>query len=140
MRPKPLMLFAISLLTASPAMAGSVLEGLLAQYRAQGAEGFDAARGKALWESRHMQPKLGRMVSCASCHTADLTAAGSHLRTGKRIEPMAPAVNPERLTDAAKIEKWFRRNCKWTWGRLCTPREKGDLLLFIRGFEGGHSS
>ncbi len=118
---------------AGEAAAGDVVDGLLAQYRAQGAEGFDAARGKALWESRHMQSKLGEMVSCASCHTSDLAQAGRHLRTGKRIEPMSPAVNPERLTDAAKIEKWFRRNCRWTLGRVCTPQEKGDVLMFIKG-------
>ncbi len=123
--------FVISLLAAAQAQAGTAVDGLLAQYRAQGAADFDAARGKAFWESQHMQPKLGRMVSCASCHTGDLARAGRHLRTGKRIEPMSPAVNPERLTDATKIEKWFRRNCRWTLGRVCTPQEKGDVLMFI---------
>ena len=44
---------------------------------------------------------------------------------------MAPSVNPKRLTDRTKIEKWFVRNCKWTFGRECTPQEKGDLLSFI---------
>ncbi|HCS12500.1 MAG TPA: hypothetical protein DIW28_01710, partial [Zetaproteobacteria bacterium] len=44
----------------------------------------------------------------------------------KRIEPMAPSVNPERLTDPAKIEKWFGRNCEWTIGRDCTAQEKAD--------------
>lgn len=44
---------------------------------------------------------------------------------------MKPAVNPERLVDAKKIEKWFLRNCKWTFGRECTAQEKGDFLTFI---------
>ena len=44
---------------------------------------------------------------------------------------MAPSVNPKRLTDRSKIEKWFKRNCKWTLGRECTPQEKGDILTFL---------
>lgn len=35
---------------------------------------------------------------------------------------MAPAANPTAFTDSAKIDKWFRRNCKdvlqrWREGR-----------------------
>jgi hypothetical protein len=45
---------------------------------------------------------------------------------------MAPSVNPQRLTDARKIEKWFKRNCEWTWGRACTIQEKGDILRFLQ--------
>ncbi|MBA1331752.1 cytochrome C, partial [Candidatus Endoriftia persephone str. Guaymas] len=26
-----------------------------------------------------------------------------------------------------------KRNCRWTFGRDCTPQEKGDLMLFIQG-------
>ncbi len=54
------------------------------------------------------------------------------MRTGKAIEPLAPSVNPKRLSDTAKVEKWFTRNCKWTVGRACAPQEKGDVLSFIR--------
>lgn len=45
---------------------------------------------------------------------------------------MSPAVNPKRLSDPKKIEKWFLRNCKWTLGRECTPQEKGDYLTYLR--------
>ena len=41
---------------------------------------------------------------------------------------MAPSVNPKRFTDLKKVEKWFRRNCKWTWGRECNAQEKADIL------------
>jgi mono/diheme cytochrome c family protein len=88
--------------------------------------------GKQLWTQMHMQKKLGKQVSCASCHTADLKQAGKHLRTGKRIEPMALSVNPERLADPAKVEKWFRRNCKWTWGRECTAQEKQQIMVMMK--------
>ncbi|MEA3244387.1 MAG: DUF1924 domain-containing protein, partial [Pseudomonadota bacterium] len=33
--------------------------------------------------------------------------------------------------DGKKIEKWFKRNCKWTLGRECTAQEKADFLAYI---------
>ena len=119
------------LLAPGFAHAGAVDE-LLQQYRAQGAGDFDARRGAAMWERTRMQPKLGREVSCSSCHTTDLTRPGRHIRTGKHIDPLSPHVTPTRLSDVRTIEKWFRRNCRWTWGRACTPQEKGDILRFIQ--------
>ena len=41
---------------------------------------------------------------------------------------MAVSVNPKRLSDPAKVEKWFGRNCRWTLGRDCTPQEKADFV------------
>jgi len=121
------------LLFAGEAMAlESVVQAQIAGYQQQGAGPADAARGEAAWNEQHMQPKLGKMVSCASCHHADLTQAGEHIRTAKLIEPMAPSVNAERLSDPAKIEKWFGRNCEWTLGRDCTVQEKADFLAFIQ--------
>jgi len=105
---------------------------LLCIGSASAAEAGDAAQGKLLWSQTHMQKKLGKAVSCASCHTANLTQAGEHLRTGKRIEPMALSVNPNRLSDPAKIAKWFRRNCKWTWGRECTSEEKQQIMAWMK--------
>ncbi len=61
----------------------------------------------------------------------DLTRTGKHVKTNKEIKPMTPSANPKRLTDAKKIEKWFKRNCKWTLGRVCTAREKADFLAYI---------
>ncbi|HLG22896.1 MAG TPA: DUF1924 domain-containing protein, partial [Candidatus Manganitrophaceae bacterium] len=74
----------------------------------------------------------GEARSCASCHTADLRSAGKHAKTGKPIDPLAPSANPKRLADGDFIEKWFKRNCKWTLGRECGPAEKGSVLLFLR--------
>jgi len=120
-------------LTAVPVAASeSVVEQMLSSYRDQGAGNFSEARGKMMWSEKHIRKKSGRQVSCATCHTTDLTRAGSHTRTGKKIDPMAPSINPTRLSDPAKIRKWFKRNCKWTIGRECTPQEKGDFLLFIQ--------
>ncbi|MCG6941703.1 MAG: DUF1924 domain-containing protein [Thiohalocapsa sp.] len=92
----------------------------------------DAAAGAAAWVQEHPQPNGAPARSCATCHTDDLTQPGRHAKTGKPIEPMAPSVNPERLSDQAKVEKWLRRNCRWTLGRECTAAEKADFLTYIK--------
>lgn len=107
------------------------VDDLLDQFAKTGAGPFDAAAGEALWNKRfpagNDQPR-----ACTTCHTADLRQTGKHATTGKPIEPLAPSVNPKRLSDRREIEKWFLRNCKWTLGRECTAQEKGDLLLYLK--------
>ncbi len=102
------------------------------EYQAKGASNFSATKGEALWNSTFIDPKKGDKRSCTSCHTTDLKQPGKHAKTGKVIQPMAPSINPERLTEAKKIRKWFTRNCKWTIGRECTDQEKGDVLAFLK--------
>lgn len=118
-------------LAAVPAMAADVVDERLAAYRAEGAGPFDAARGKAMWTQTHTHSKADKPRSCSTCHTDDPRAVGKHARTGKAIKPLAPSVNPQRLTEVREIEKWFKRNCKWTIGRECTPQEKGDFLSYL---------
>jgi hypothetical protein len=109
--------------------AGSnAVNNLLQDYAAQGANTADAEHGKQLWQK--IFNKNGER-SCASCHTKDLTQNGKHIKTNKDIKPMSPSVNPERLTDGKKVNKWFKRNCKWTLGRECTAQEKANFLVFI---------
>ena len=91
-----------------------------------------ASDGAAAWVKEYPQADGSPARSCATCHTADLTKAGKHAVTGKAIEPMAPSVNAQRLTDPAKIEKWFKRNCRWTMGRECTPAEKTQFVNYIK--------
>lgn len=86
------------------------------------------ARGEALYRTEH--PGKNGPQSCASCHTADPRQAGQ-TRVGKRIEPLAPSGNPQRFTDAAKVEKWFRRNCLDVLQRECSAREKGDFIAWL---------
>lgn len=110
----------------------SVVDDLLKEYQSAGAAEFDAERGDKLWHKEYPDPDAaGKTRGCTLCHTTDLRASGKHVRTGKVIEPMAPSVNKERLTDPKFIEKWFTRNCKWVIGRKCTPQEKGDVLKFL---------
>jgi hypothetical protein len=106
---------------------------LLKQYESQGASRFTASSAESMWTRNFPDAKSGEPRRCALCHTEDLKRNGKHAVTGKPIEPLAPSANPKRLTDAEHIEKWFSRNCKWTLGRECTPQEKGDFLVMIRG-------
>jgi ribosomal protein L12E/L44/L45/RPP1/RPP2 len=98
----------------------------LAGYTAQAGVQADPARGQAFFTSRH-----GRDWSCSSCHGAPPTQAGKHAATGKPIGALAPAANAERFTDAAKTEKWFRRNCNDVVGRECSAGEKADVLAWL---------
>lgn len=116
----------------NPAHASAV-DDLLARYKGQGAGNFNATTGKALWNKTFKDTERGQERSCATCHHSHLGLPGKHAQTGKAIDPMAPSVNSKRLTDVKFIEKWFTRNCKWTMGRECTPEEKGNFLLFIKG-------
>ena len=112
-------------LATTAALAATPAE-LLAGYTTQAGSPAQAARGQAFFSTTH-----GRAWSCASCHGATPTQAGKHVGTGKPIQPLAPAFNPERFTDPAKVEKWFRRNCNDVAGRECTAGEKADVLAWL---------
>ena len=90
----------------------------------------NAGRGKAFFVTR-----AGSDLSCASCHGEVPTAQARHASTGKTIAPLAPAFNAERFTDTAKVDKWFRRNCRDVLGRECSAVEKADVMAFLVGFK-----
>jgi hypothetical protein len=50
---------------------------------------------------------------------------------GKTIDPLAPSVNQNSLTNVKKIKKWLLRNFKQVYGREGDAKEKGDVLMFI---------
>jgi len=91
---------------------------------------FNATRGKTLWNNTRVDED-GKERTCHTCHTKDLTQIGKHIKTEKEIDPMALSVNKKRFSKLKKIKKWFKRNCKWTFGRECTSQEKGDILTFL---------
>ena len=115
----------LALAGALPATAATPAE-LLAGYTAQTGKPAEPARGQQLFTTTQ-----GREWSCASCHAAVPSQAGKHASTGKAIGALAPAFNPERFTDPAKVEKWFRRNCNDVMARECTPAEKADVLAWL---------
>jgi mono/diheme cytochrome c family protein len=89
---------------------------------------FSAQRGKAFFFA---QQNGANGANCATCHTDNVKAQGKHAKTGKLIDPLAPAAQPDRLTDPAKVEKWFKRNCNDVYQRACTAQEKGDVLAWL---------
>ncbi len=122
----------VSVVASSAALATPATDALFGQYKSEGAGNFSAEHGKQNF-NKEVVSKEGEKRSCTTCHDADLTKPGKHHTTKKVIDPMAPSVNPDRYTDQKKIEKWFKRNCEWTWGRECTAQEKGDFLKYLMG-------
>jgi len=88
--------------------------------------GFSATQGETFFRQKH-----GGEWACVSCHTDNPAASGKHAKTGKIIQPLAPAANPERFTNPAKVAKWFKRNCNDVLGRACSAQEKGDVLSYL---------
>jgi cytochrome c peroxidase len=108
---------------------------LLKQYEVQAKQentafaGFSAERGASFFKAERTHSD-GKKVSCATCHTSDPRKQGK-TRANKVIEPMATIANPQRFTDATKVEKWFGRNCKDVLERACTAQEKGDYIQYL---------
>ena len=122
------LLFSVNVLAATP-------QELLKQYEVQAKaenpafSGFSADRGASFFRTERAHSN-GQKVSCSTCHTSDPRNQGK-TRANKIIEPIAPIANPQRFTDAAKVEKWFGRNCKDVLERACTAQEKGDYIQYL---------
>jgi len=112
-------------LLALPALAETPRD-QLTRFEAEARVAANATRGAQFFSVRH-----GREWSCTSCHTEKPLTKGRHAVTGKMIKPLAPAANAERFADAARTEKWFRRNCNDVLGRECSAGEKADVLAFL---------
>jgi cytochrome c peroxidase len=124
---KPFAIAVALILVSLPASAETPQQ-ILATYQQQ-AGSASAARGEKFFFAKVTSPK-GEVVSCTTCHTDNPKAVGK-TRAQKRIEPLAPAANRERFTDPAKVEKWFKRNCKDVLERECTVQEKADFVAFM---------
>jgi hypothetical protein len=112
---------------ASAAHAGDTTPaGQLARFNQEAGAPGQAARGEAFFNATH-----GGEWSCASCHGKPPVGVGKHASTGKAIQPLAPAKNPERFTDVAKVDKWFKRNCKDVLSRECSAAEKADVMAYL---------
>ena len=115
---------------ASLSASAATPQDMLSGYTAQAGAPAQAARGQQLFTTKH-----GKEWSCSTCHSASPTVDGKHASTGKVIGALAPAFSPERFTDPAKTEKWFRRNCNDVMGRECTAAEKADVLAWLMTFK-----
>ena len=121
-----------SLLIVTTAQAADTPQSLLNTYSQQAKtenaqfNGFDARRGQLFFNNKHAND-----WSCSTCHTSNPAQMGKHARTSKAIEPLSPNVKASRFTDSAKVEKWFKRNCKDVLDRECNALEKGDVLTYL---------
>lgn len=121
----------LAALTLALPLLASAANPIQDSYRAQAKQDnpafkdFSAAAGQKLYNTK------GAELSCASCHTDSPLAAGKHAKTNKDILPLAPAANPKRFSDAAQVEKWFKRNCNDVLSRACTAQEKGDFMAYV---------
>jgi hypothetical protein len=120
------LLAALAAASLAPAAWAATPAELLGGYTAQAGAAPVPARGQQFFNVTH-----GREWRCASCHGALPVQGGKHAATGKPIGALAPAFNPDRFTDVAKTEKWFRRNCNDVVGRECTAAEKADVLSWL---------
>ncbi|MDD5480725.1 DUF1924 domain-containing protein [Rhodoferax sp.] len=109
-----------SLIIALPMAATTVFANpILDGYKAETKGTFSVAAGEKIYHA--VGPN---QLSCASCHTDSPKNVGKHAKTNKAIDPLAPSVNAKRFTDAAQVEKWFKRNCNDALGRACTTQER----------------
>jgi hypothetical protein len=118
--------FAIAVLLLATTAQAENPRDFLTRFEKEAGAAASAERG-----ARFFTTKQGGEWSCASCHTDKPTQAGRHAKTDKSITPLAPAANAERFTDAAKVDKWFRRNCNDTLNRTCSAQEKADVMAWL---------
>lgn len=89
----------------------------------------DKDRGEVLYYAE--QPyRDGKKIACTTCHGKQPTDTG-RTRAFKPLKPLAPSVNPERLIQLKKVEKWLRRGCRDVLKRQCTAQEKADVVSYL---------
>ena len=91
---------------------------------------FSASRGEQFYHATRTHSS-GTQISCNTCHSHNPRGVGTHAKTRKEIQPLAPIANKERFSDPAKVEKWFKRNCQDVLERACTAQEKGDFIAYV---------
>lgn len=119
---------ALALAAATPSLADTPSQ-ILDRLNQQAGSAGSAGRGEKLFRAKTNSG--GIADACTACHTDDAKARGRHVKTHKEIEPLAPVANKERFTDMAKVEKWFKRNCKEVLNRACTDQEKADFTAYM---------
>lgn len=141
---KKILILAACLCLAPMFAQANAIPEMMAKYTAEGGSNFNAEAGKKMWSKAIPFTDRKGVVqndrTCAKCHTADVTKPGKHQKTGKVLAAMAPSVpfvaaeegDEPRFSEAKKIRKWFKRNCKWTYDRECTAQEKGDFLMYLK--------
>jgi hypothetical protein len=90
---------------------------------------FSADAGREFYLKRRTWQTFD--YTCSACHTDNPSNEGRHTESKKPIKPLAPAANPERFTDADKVEKSFAQHCFDLYDRDCKAQEKGDYIAYM---------
>ena len=128
----------------------------LAQREDPAFAGFSVEHGHELYLQKRVLPVVGA-INCASCHMPDpreeiiahkskVLCRQCHVINDaehpypkdaklRKIAPLAPSANPKRLTDFDHVEAFLKPNCEMVFGRVCTTKEKGDVLSWIISVE-----
>ena len=132
MRAPTLLIVSLISLNTYAATPQAIMSGYLAQAKQENPtfKEFSASRGDQFYHAKRAHSS-GKQMNCATCHTDNPKSVGAHAKTRKQIQPLAPSVAKERFSDAAKVEKWFKRNCQDVLERACTAQEKGDFIAYV---------
>ena len=148
------LLLSLAALHAEASNAERLIERYRAEARAESPDfrGFSAEDGRSFYMKKHPVPVIGE-AGCVSCHLADPRRSVMRHRTKipcrachvvddaehvdpvnakkREIEAFAPVANPQRFSDPAWVEKWFKLNCNYLLKRPCSAQEKGDLITWL---------
>lgn len=121
------------------AKQSEVMNKLLVTYAAQAKIEFKQQKGRGAVSDKPFTAEAGRNFylvrrtwqsgdfTCSGCHTEDPRKEGRHIETKMPIKPPAPSANPERFTDAQKVEA----NCMDLHERDRRAFEKGNLISYL---------
>jgi hypothetical protein len=73
----------------------------------------------------------GKNLSCSACHTDNPAKQGKHNESGRILQPLAPAANPNRFSDRSKSERAFMMHCKDLYDKDCSPQDKANFMHYL---------
>lgn len=116
------------------ALQSEVVKSLYTKYALEAKEvnpksTLSADAGRTLYTKRRSWSS--KDVSCSSCHTDNPANEGKHNETGKPIKPLALSANPNRFTNAKKVEINFSKHCMDLYKKDCSAQDKGDFLVYL---------
>jgi hypothetical protein len=120
-----------------------VMNKLIVTYTEKSKIEFKEQKGRGSVSDQPFSAEVGRKFylvrrtwqsgdfTCSGCHTEDPRKEGKHIQHKSAIKPLAPSVNPERFTDADKVEANFTAHCMDLHERDCRAFEKGNFIAYL---------